>query len=134
MDLAEGAMNYRIVYLLTVAVVLAGLFRLLGLYFVRERSPLGVAAFLIVGLVTGWLAGQLLRGRGHAILGDLFFGIVGALFGGLVAGVLLPGADLNLSAAIVAAFLGACIFIAIFRALPGRSTELPTPPTRIPRG
>jgi hypothetical protein len=38
--------------------VRAGIFRLLGLYFVGQRTLLGVVGFSIVGLVSGWLAGQ----------------------------------------------------------------------------
>lgn len=114
-------MSYRILYLILAAVVLAALFRLLGLYFVGERSPLGVVGFLIVGLVAGWLAGQFMRGRGYGIVGDIVVGVIGALLGGLLFGVLVPGASFNLVGAIVVAFVGACLLIALVRALPGPS-------------
>jgi uncharacterized membrane protein YeaQ/YmgE (transglycosylase-associated protein family) len=114
-------MSYRILYLIGAAVVLASIFRLLGLYFVGERSPLGVVGFLIVGLIAGWLAGQFMRGHDFGIVGDIVVGVIGALLGGLLFGVLLPWTTTNLVGAIVAAFVGACLFIALVRALPGRS-------------
>jgi uncharacterized membrane protein YeaQ/YmgE (transglycosylase-associated protein family) len=36
---------------------------------------------LIVGVVAGWLAGQIMRGTGFGIVADLFIGIVGAWIG-----------------------------------------------------
>ena len=36
---------------------------------------------LLVGLIAGWLAGQIVRGTGFGIIGDLLIGIVGAFIG-----------------------------------------------------
>ncbi|SEF00647.1 hypothetical protein SAMN05444161_9093 [Rhizobiales bacterium GAS191] len=36
---------------------------------------------LIVGLVAGWLAGQIVRGTGFGLIGDLVVGIIGAFIG-----------------------------------------------------
>ena len=38
--------------------------------------------FLLVGLVAGWLAGVLMKGRGFGVLGDIIVGILGAVIGG----------------------------------------------------
>jgi uncharacterized membrane protein YeaQ/YmgE (transglycosylase-associated protein family) len=35
--------------------------------------------FLIIGALAGWLAGNLTRGRGFGLVGDLVIGILGAL-------------------------------------------------------
>ena len=43
--------------------------------------------FLIIGAVAGWLAGQIMRGGGFGLIGNIIVGIVGAF----VAGWLLPG-------------------------------------------
>lgn len=40
--------------------------------------------FLIIGLLAGWLAGQIMRGRGFGVLGNLVVGIVGAFIGGIL--------------------------------------------------
>jgi uncharacterized membrane protein YeaQ/YmgE (transglycosylase-associated protein family) len=55
-------------------------------------------------------------------VGDIVIGIVGALIGGFIFGVLLPGSRVGLIGSIVVAFIGAVILIALARALSrGRS-------------
>ena len=41
----------------------------------------GLVIILIVGLVAGWLAGQLVQGTGFGIVGDIIIGIIGAFIG-----------------------------------------------------
>jgi uncharacterized membrane protein YeaQ/YmgE (transglycosylase-associated protein family) len=123
-------MNYRILYLIGVGVALAAVFRLLGLYFVGEHSPLGVLAFLFVGLVAGWLVGHLMRRQVYGILGDIVVGVTGALLGGLLFSVLTPEVSYSLIGAIVVAFAGACLFIALVQALPPPSPVEPSPRSR----
>ena len=49
--------------------------------------------FLIIGLIAGWLAGQIMKGGGYGIIGDLIVGVIGAFIGGWLWGVLhLPAA------------------------------------------
>jgi uncharacterized membrane protein YeaQ/YmgE (transglycosylase-associated protein family) len=48
-------------------------------------------------------------------------GIVGAFLGGLLFGIIAPGSSAGLLGSIVVAFIGACLLIALIRALPGRS-------------
>lgn len=38
--------------------------------------------FILIGIVAGWLAGQIMKGEGFGLLGDLIVGVVGALLGG----------------------------------------------------
>ena len=40
--------------------------------------------FLLIGLIAGWLAGQLVEGGGFGIVGNIVVGIVGALIGGSI--------------------------------------------------
>ncbi|MFA6422115.1 MAG: GlsB/YeaQ/YmgE family stress response membrane protein [Candidatus Buchananbacteria bacterium] len=40
--------------------------------------------FLIIGLIAGWIAGLLVRGRGFGMIADIVIGIVGAFIGGLI--------------------------------------------------
>ncbi len=83
---------------------------------------MGILSWIIVGLIAGWLAGELVRGAGFGVLGDIIVGIVGALLGGFIAtalfGVANPLSGINITTIIVA-FLGAVILIAILRALRG---------------
>jgi uncharacterized membrane protein YeaQ/YmgE (transglycosylase-associated protein family) len=84
-------------------------------------EPGGILAWIIVGLVAGFLAGQVMKGGGYGVIGDIVMGIIGAFVGGLVFSFLMPGSEVGLIGSIVVAFIGAVIFIAIVRALPGRS-------------
>ena len=82
---------------------------------------MGILAYLVVGLIAGWLAGMAMGGRGFGVLGNIVVGIVGALVGGFV-GSFLFGWDvtgINIGS-IVLAFLGAVLLLLILRAIPGR--------------
>ena len=39
---------------------------------------------IVIGILAGFLAGKIMRGRGFGVLMDLLIGIVGSLLGGLV--------------------------------------------------
>ncbi len=39
---------------------------------------------LVIGVAAGWIAGQLTKGRGFGLLGNLIVGILGALVGGFL--------------------------------------------------
>jgi uncharacterized membrane protein YeaQ/YmgE (transglycosylase-associated protein family) len=85
---------------------------------------MGILAWLVVGLVAGWLANMVMRGGRGSIVTDIIVGIIGAIVGGFLAsqlfGVANPVNGINVGS-IVVAFLGAVVAIAIVRALPGRS-------------
>ena len=84
---------------------------------------MGLLAWIVVGLVAGFLASQVMKGRGSGLIGDLVLGVVGALLGGFLASVLLKIPDavngINVMS-IVVAFIGAVILIALLRAISGR--------------
>ena len=46
-----------------------------------HMSNENLLVILFVGIVAGWLAGQIVRGGGFGVLGDLLVGIVGAFIG-----------------------------------------------------
>jgi uncharacterized membrane protein YeaQ/YmgE (transglycosylase-associated protein family) len=85
---------------------------------------MGILAWIVVGLIAGWLAGVVMKGSGYGIVGDIILGIVGAILGGFLASALFDVENavsgFNLTTLLVA-FLGAVILVAIVRALPGRS-------------
>ena len=81
--------------------------------------PGGLIAWIVVGLISGWLAGQMMKGGGFGMLGDIFVGLVGSLVGGFLMGYFVQGAE-GFWGSIFVSFLGACVFIAIARALGGR--------------
>ena len=84
-------------------------------------DPGGLIAWVIVGLVAGFLASRVMKGGSYGLVGDIIMGIIGAFVGGFLAGLLGFTGPTGLIGSIVVAFIGACIFIAIVRALPGRS-------------
>ncbi|WP_220196064.1 GlsB/YeaQ/YmgE family stress response membrane protein [Ktedonospora formicarum] len=72
--------------------------------------------WLLVGLIAGFLASVVMRGGGYGVIGDIVVGLVGALIGGFLAGLLGLGSN-SLIGSIIIAFIGACILIAILRAV-----------------
>ena len=74
--------------------------------------------WIIVGLIAGALAGMVMRGGGFGIVGDIIVGILGAIIDGFLAGLLGIGSS-NIIVSIIIAFIGACILIAILRAVSG---------------
>ncbi len=84
---------------------------------------MNILAWLVVGLIAGWLAGQVMKGGAYGLVGDIIVGILGALIGGFLAGVMSGGdyiSGINIPT-IVVAFLGSIVLIANLRPLPGRS-------------
>jgi uncharacterized membrane protein YeaQ/YmgE (transglycosylase-associated protein family) len=84
---------------------------------------MGLLAWIVVGAIAGWLSGQVMKGRGFGLLGDIIVGIVGGLIGGFLAELLfkVPNAmsGFNLTSILVA-FLGAVLLIVIARLFQGR--------------
>jgi uncharacterized membrane protein YeaQ/YmgE (transglycosylase-associated protein family) len=76
---------------------------------------MGFIWFILIGLVAGWLAGQVMKGGGYGVIGDIIVGILGALLGGWLFGVLglWPGG--GLIGSVIVAFIGACILIFLLR-------------------
>jgi uncharacterized membrane protein YeaQ/YmgE (transglycosylase-associated protein family) len=74
---------------------------------------------LIVGLVAGWLAGQIMRGAGFGLIGDLIVGLVGAFIGDW----LLPQLHIHVGSGIIAlifnALIGAIVLLLLIRLIHG---------------
>jgi uncharacterized membrane protein YeaQ/YmgE (transglycosylase-associated protein family) len=70
---------------------------------------------IIIGAIAGWLAGQIVKGSGFGLVGDIVVGIIGAL----VAGWLFPRIGLSLGGgiigSIISAAIGAIIVLVIVR-------------------
>jgi uncharacterized membrane protein YeaQ/YmgE (transglycosylase-associated protein family) len=90
---------------------------------------MSILAWIVVGLIAGWLAGKVMRGGGYGLVGDIVVGIVGGLLGGWIASALLHiGAEVNgiNLESILVAFLGSVVLIAVLHALGGgRRNVLP---------
>jgi len=80
--------------------------------------PQSVIAWVIIGLIAGWLAGKVSRGRGFGCMADIILGMVGAILGGWIFSKLnIQGGGLLFS--IAAATVGAVILVAIARIFSG---------------
>ncbi len=84
----------------------------------ERETIMGVIAWIVVGLIAGWLANLILGGRG-GLLGNLAVGLVGAI----VAGAILPRLGIFIApdfiGNIISATIGAVIFLFIWRAVRG---------------
>jgi uncharacterized membrane protein YeaQ/YmgE (transglycosylase-associated protein family) len=87
-----------------------------------QMEPGGLIAWLVVGLIAGWLTGQLLRGGGFGLIGDIVVGIIGAFIGGFLFSLALPGSSAGLIGSIVIAFIGAMVLISLVRLFTGNRT------------
>jgi len=96
----------------------------MALILAASLQPGGLLAWLVVGLIAGFLASVVMRGGGYGIIGDIIVGIVGAFLGGLLTNLLAPDANFGFWGSVVVAFIGACVLIAILRAVSGRRRAL----------
>ena len=71
--------------------------------------------FILIGLVAGWLAGQLMKGGGFGVVGDIVVGVVGALLGGYLFRTLGVSSGGGLIGAIIVATIGAVVLIFLLR-------------------
>ncbi len=71
--------------------------------------------FILVGLIAGWLAGQLVKGGGFGLVGNIVVGVVGALIGGFLFSTLGASAGGGLLGSIVVATIGAVVLLFIIR-------------------
>jgi len=84
-----------------------------------QQSLIG---WLLVGLIAGWLAGKLSRGRGYGCVTDVIVGVLGAFIGGWIfgkLGILGGGFIYSLAAATV----GAVVLVGIVHLLGGGSRD-----------
>lgn len=95
----------------------------LSLFLFREeivvvRWQQSLIGWLLIGLIAGWLAGKLSRGRGYGCITDVVLGVLGAFIGGWIFGKLgLFGGGFIYSLA--AATVGAVVLVGIVHLLTG---------------
>lgn len=80
-----------------------------------DESTVNLLWFLGIGIVAGFLAGKIMGGRGFGIVGNLIVGVVGAVLGGYLFGLL----DIDLGSGradeMITAFAGAVVLILVAR-------------------
>lgn len=78
-------------------------------------DPMIIIIWLVIGAIAGWLAGQIVKGGGFGLVGDIVVGIVGSV----VAGWLLPRVGLYIGGGFIAdvinAAIGAVVLLLVVR-------------------
>ena len=72
--------------------------------------------FLIIGLIAGWAAGEIVRGHGFGIVGNIVVGIIGALLGGYLFQMLNIG-TYGLLGSLLTATVGAVLLLLIINSI-----------------
>jgi uncharacterized membrane protein YeaQ/YmgE (transglycosylase-associated protein family) len=79
---------------------------------------MGLIAWIVVGLIAGFLAGMVMKGGGYGVIGDIIVGVIGGLLGGYLASYFLhlknAMSGINLETILVA-FVGAIILLVLLR-------------------
>jgi uncharacterized membrane protein YeaQ/YmgE (transglycosylase-associated protein family) len=87
----------------------------------------GILAWIIIGIIAGWLTGKLMKGSGFGVLMDMVVGLIGSVVGGFIAthvGIAPPGQQ-GLIISILIAVVGAVILTWLVRLVTaGRVREL----------
>ena len=75
--------------------------------------------FILIGAISGWIAGQLWKGRGFGVVGNIIVGIIGGFLGGWVSG--LVGLSWNgIIGQLIVSVGGAWILLFLISAIKGK--------------
>lgn len=84
---------------------------------------MGIIAWLVLGLIAGFIASKLVNKQGEGVAMDIVLGIVGALVGGFIANALgfhgITGFDLY---SILISVLGAVVVLIAYHAMTSRGS------------
>jgi len=78
----------------------------------------GFIWWVIIGLIAGWIAGTVSRGRGFGCLANMFLGLIGAVVGGWIFQKLNIG-TYGFFGSLAAATVGAIVLVAFARLFSG---------------
>lgn len=87
----------------------------------------GLIAWIIIGVIAGWLTGKLMKGSGFGFIMDMVVGLIGALVGGFISSHLGYGgvSQHGMVVSIIIAVIGAVVLTVILRLITGnRSANL----------
>ncbi len=71
---------------------------------------MSILLFLLIGACAGWLAGNMMKGGGFGLLGNIVVGIIGSVVGGFLFGLLGISAG-GMIGSIVTATAGAAVLL-----------------------
>lgn len=90
-------------------------------YFIGVSSR-GLIGWIVIGLIAGWIAGHLARGRGFGCIVDVILGLIGAVIGGWIF-TRLGISAIGFWGSLAAATVGAVLLVLIARLFAGSSRE-----------
>ncbi len=67
--------------------------------------------FALIGLCAGWLAGQLVKGSGFGLVGDIVVGVIGSLLGGYLFSTFGVASGSGLVGSLIVATVGAVVLL-----------------------
>ena len=79
----------------------------------------GFLSWVILGLIAGWLAGKIARGRGYGCLTDILLGLIGSILGGWIFRKLEIGAGTGWLYQLAAATVGAVVLVVVVHLFTG---------------
>lgn len=79
----------------------------------------GLLSWILLGLIAGWLAGKISRGRGYGCLTDILLGLIGSVVGGWLFTRLNIAHQNTFLFSLAAATVGALILVTIVHLLVG---------------
>lgn len=76
-------------------------------------EPGSLAAWVVLGLIAGWLAGQITRGHGFGCIGNVVVGLVGTIIGGFIFSAVGFHGPAGFLGSLVVAVIGAATLITL---------------------
>lgn len=70
--------------------------------------------FILIGACAGWLAGQILKGGGFGVVGNIIVGVIGAVLGGFLFG-LAGFTATGLQGQLISATVGAIVLLILLQ-------------------
>ena len=83
----------------------------------------GLLSWILIGLLAGWLAGKLGRGRGFGCIGDIVLGLIGSVIGGWIFSRLGIVHENTFLFSLAAATVGAVVLVMIAHLVFGGKRE-----------
>lgn len=84
--------------------------------FALALQPGGILAWIVVGLLAGWLAGLITRAEGFGCFGNIVIGLLGAAIGGFLFSLFGSTDRAGFWESVAVATLGAIVLLALARA------------------
>jgi len=76
---------------------------------------MSIILWIVVGIIAGWLAGKIMKGKGFGLIGDLIVGVVGAFLGGWLFGLLHISIMGGIIGSLITAVVGALVLLFVLR-------------------